>query len=235
MHEYLLPTTTTNDERVRAAHVAVLPIGSFEQHGAHLPLATDTIIACTIMRAISGNYPVFTLPPITISCSHEHSAWPGTVSISARTLYSVVADIYESLSRSGPRILVLINGHGGNYVLSNVVQEGNATGKTLGLFPSRDDWESARRSAQLESTSHEDMHAGEIETSILLHAHPRLVREVCPSIDRVANDRRHFLSTGLQKYTDNGVIGRPSLATAAKGKAILDSLVGDFGRTLDIF
>lgn len=65
--------------------------------------------------------------------------------------------------------LVILNGHRGNYVLGNVVQEGNAHGKRMALFPSESDWAEARQSAQLVSSGHEDIHAGEIETSILLH------------------------------------------------------------------
>src|SRR5690349_21402428 len=93
----LFPTATTVDERERRATVAVLPIGSFEQHGEYLPLATDAVIATTIADAIAGVYPVLRLPPITLSCSHEHADWPGTVSISAATLYAVVNDVAASL------------------------------------------------------------------------------------------------------------------------------------------
>src|SRR3954463_6463018 len=120
----LFPLATTADERRRGAAVAVLPVGSFEQHGAHLPLATDTVIAATLARAVADAYPVLHLPPITISCSHEHAAWAGTVSISARTLHAVVTDVAASLKASGVHRLVLVNGHGGNYALSHVVPEG---------------------------------------------------------------------------------------------------------------
>ncbi|MEV0238003.1 creatininase family protein [Nonomuraea sp. NPDC050786] len=85
----LLPTATTTDERHGDAQVALLPVGSFEQHGDHLPLSTDTIIAMLIRQSIADAYPVMLLRPITISCSHEHAAWTGTVSISARTLHAV--------------------------------------------------------------------------------------------------------------------------------------------------
>src|SRR5215469_3474103 len=115
--EYLIPIQNTEDERRRKTNTAILPVGSFEQHGPYLPLATDTIIACAIANALANSYSVQHLPPISIACSHEHAAWPGTVSISASTLYAVVFDIQKSLQQSGVRNLVIINAHGGNHVL----------------------------------------------------------------------------------------------------------------------
>ena len=174
------------------------------------------------------------LPPITISCSHEHAGWRGTVSISARTLHQVVTDISDSLAKAGVHRLVLVNGHGGNYVLSNVVQQANATDTRMTLFPTRDDWEAARSAAGLTSTMHEDMHAGELEVSILLHAHPELVGDSYQHGDWTADSRPHLLVTGVRGYTDSGVIGRPSLATAEKGRAILDSLTKSFEEHLAV-
>lgn len=229
-----LPTATTTEERHRNAPVAVLPVGSFEQHGDHLPLSTDTIIATLIARRIADTYPVLLLPPITISCSHEHSAWPGTVSISARALHAVITDICDSVTRTGPRALAVVNAHGGNYVLSNVIQEASAEGRTMALFPTRDDWQDARSAANLASSTHEDMHAGEIETSILLHACPEVIRPGYQDADHIADDRRHLLTEGMQAYTDTGVIGRPSLATAEKGKAVLDALTSSFADVMDV-
>jgi Creatinine amidohydrolase len=81
----LITMATAKDEADRDASVALLPVGSFEQHGDHLPLATDTIVACVIAQELARAYPVMLLSPVTISCSHEHAAWRGTVSISART------------------------------------------------------------------------------------------------------------------------------------------------------
>lgn len=198
---HVLPTSTTIDERDRHAQVAILPIGSFEQHGPYLPLITDTVIATSICHELAVAYPLLELPPITVSCSHEHSAWPGTISISPRTLYSVVTDIADSVTRSGLSALVLVNAHGGNYVLSNVVQEANAHGTRMALFPAGPDWNSARVAAGLESTMHEDMHAGEIETSILLHTHPELVKDGFESADCIADDRRYLLVKGMTGYT----------------------------------
>ncbi|MEU4743341.1 creatininase family protein [Actinosynnema sp. NPDC023658] len=222
---------TTEDVRTRAATVAVLPVGSHEQHGPYLPLSTDTVVACTVARAIADAHPVQLLPPITISCSHEHAAWPGTVSISARTLYSVVTDIADSLRRSGVPNLVLVSGHGGNYVLANVVQEAEG----MALFPGSGEWAAAREAAGIATSSRTDMHAGELEASILLHAHPELVRPGYETSDHVADDRPHMLTLGLGPYTSSGVVGRPSLASADKGRDVLAALVESFGRHLALF
>ncbi|MFC3347969.1 creatininase family protein [Streptomyces echinoruber] len=229
----LVPADTTQEVRERGAgvsrQVAVLPVGSFEQHGPYLPLATDTLVACAVAREIAAAYPVHLLPPVTISCSHEHAAWPGTVSISSVTLHAVVRDIADSLRRSGVDALVVVNGHGGNYVLGNVVQEASARGERMALFPAVEDWETALERAGVESSLLTDMHAGEIETSILLHAHPEVVRPGYESADFTADDRRHLLSLGMSAYTDSGVIGRPSLGTPEKGRKLLASLADSFG------
>ncbi|MFJ2260153.1 creatininase family protein [Streptomyces sp. NPDC087844] len=228
-----LPTDTTEDVRTRGAgvarQVAVLPVGSFEQHGRYLPLSTDTLVACAIAREVAAAFPVHLLPPVTISCSHEHAAWPGTVSISSVTLHAMVRDIADSLRRSGVDTLVLINGHGGNYVLGNVVQESSAAGARMALFPAVEDWETAREAAGVETSLLTDMHAGEIETSILLHTDPGYLRPGYETSDFVADDRRHLLSLGMSAYTKSGVIGRPSRASAEKGKGILASLADSFG------
>lgn len=224
----LLPTITTTDVQEQAPRVAVLPIGSYEQHGGHLPLITDTAIACIIARELAAAYPVLALPPITIACSHEHGTWQGTVSISAQTLHAVITDIASSLEASGVRKLVLVNAHGGNYVLSNIVQEANLTEPRMSLFPQGREWNRAREYGGLVSNAHDDMHAGEIETSILLHAEPSLVRPGYENADHDASDRPFLLTLGMKAYTETGVIGFPSLATAEKGKAVLESLTVSF-------
>ncbi|MER6463674.1 creatininase family protein [Streptomyces sp. NPDC001228] len=234
----LLPTDTTEEVRTRGAgvstQVAVLPVGSYEQHGPFLPLATDTLVACAVAREIADAFPVHLLPPVTVSCSHEHAAWPGTVSISSVTLHAVVRDIAESLRRSGVDALVVVNGHGGNYVLGNVVQEASARGERTALYPAAEDWETALSRAGVETSALTDMHAGEVETSILLHAHPELVRPGHESADFTADDRRHLLTLGMSAYTESGVIGRPSLGSAEKGKELLASLADSFGAVFEL-
>ena len=223
---YPLPTATSTEEAERGARIAVLPVGSFEQHGGHLPLTTDTLIACIIAKEVAETYNLLLLPPITISCSHEHAGFAGTVSISAATLHSVINDIAESLRASGVERLLIVNGHGGNYVLSNVVQEASISEPRMALFPVGADWRQAREAAGCNILDgHVDMHAGELETSILLHAMPEVVRGGYETADHEANDRAQLLALGMRGYTATGVIGRPSLGSAQKGKTAVDVLV----------
>ncbi|WP_234334823.1 creatininase family protein [Streptomyces sp. NRRL S-118] len=229
----LLPNITTTDVQAQEPRVAVLPVGSYEQHGNHLPLITDTAIACAIARELAEAYPVLALPPITIACSHEHGTWPGTVSISARTLHALITDIADSLEASGIRKVVLVNAHGGNYVLSNIVQEANLTEPRMSVFPQSREWRRAREHAGLVSNSFDDMHAGEIETSILLHAEPSLVRPGYEKADHDGGERPFLLTLGMKAYTESGVIGFPSYATAEKGKSVLASLTTSFADHLE--
>lgn len=226
---HVLPSTASADSAVNEPSVAVLPVGAFEQHGPHLPLATDTLIAVAISNAIAEVAPVRQLPPITIGCSHEHAAFPGTLSIRATTLTAIVTDVADSLRTQGIEHLIVVNGHGGNYVLSNVVQQANVERpRSMALYPSRVDWDEARVAAGMETTAHEDMHAGEIEASILLAAWPEYLgdgwQKAWSDDDHLADDRRHLLTHGMAAYTESGIIGRPSLATEAKGQVALQIL-----------
>lgn len=224
----LLPADTSPDVHERAAAVAVLPVGSLEQHGPHLPLTTDTVVATTLASRIADSHPVRVLPPLTFSCSHEHAAWPGTVSLSATTLVAVVRDVAVSLQRDGVRSLVLLNGHGGNYVLGNIVQEASLGPLPMALFPGPHDLSAARVAAGMVTSDDADMHAGELETSILLHFHPHLVRPHFAQADHEAEHRPHLLSRGLRAYSESGVVGRPSAASAEKGRLLVASLVSVF-------
>lgn len=224
----LLTTATSHDIAELQPTIAVLPIGSFEQHGSVLPLTTDTIVAQLIAERIAQDYGLFLLPPMTVSCSHEHAGFAGTVSISSQTLLAVVADIRRSLSASGIDKLVLVNGHGGNYVLSNIAQEANVSDVCVALYPGRVEWQQARDDAALETTISEDMHAGELEVSLLLHADPDLVSASYKTEDHLATVRPHLLMTGLRALSASGIVGRPSLGTAEKGEILLASLSRSF-------
>jgi creatinine amidohydrolase len=121
--------------------------------------------------------------------------------------------------------VVLVNGHGGNYVLNNVAQEANVDGPSVVVYPTGRDWDVARRAAGLETTAHDDMHGGEAETSILLHYAPDSIAAEWESADHQADERPDLLLLGMMDYTRTGIIGRPSLATASKGEALVHELV----------
>lgn len=235
MSRDIIPDLTTTDPAASSA-VAVLAVGAFEQHGPHLPLATDTLIACAITTAISQHHDVLRLPPVAFGCSHEHAAYPGTISISATTLAAILTDITQSLTFQGIRGLIVVNAHGGNAVLTNIVQQANQppTPIRVGLYPSREDWTEARAAAAITSSNHDDMHAGELETSILLATHPDYLRDGWADTDHTATDRRYLTTLGIDAYTTTGVIGYPSKATEAKGHAILDHLGRNAATLIDI-
>ena len=118
-------------------------------------------------------YPLLQLPPVTISCSHEHSAWHGTVSISSSTLHSMINDILPFNCRYRPDLAGHRELPRGQLCPGQRRPGRKRPRKSMALFPSGTDWAEARQAARLATTSHEDMHAGELETSILLHAEPR--------------------------------------------------------------
>lgn len=104
----------------------------------------------------------------------------------------------------------------------------------MALFPGSADWDRARDGAGLSTSSYSDMHAGELETSILLHVDPGMIRPGYETADFLADDRKHLLTLGMRAYTESGVIGRPSLASAEKGKQLLTGLVDSFAEYLSI-
>ena len=210
------------------------PWAAFEQHGDFLPLITDTVVACLIAERISEAYGLFLLPPVTISCSHEHEGLPaGAVSVSARTLAAIVDDVRRSLRRGGIERLVVVNGHGGNYVLQNVVQEANVDGPRVVLFPTGPDWEGAAQPPGWRRPAARTCTPGSWRRRCCSTPAPTW----WASTTRRATGwprrgGRTCWSTGMGAYTASGVIGRPSLATAAKGEALLDSLTASFAAHL---
>lgn len=210
---------------IEGMRTAILPIGSIEQHGPHLPVGTDTIIADAMARAVATRLDeAWLLPCLPFSLSHEHAGFSGCVSLRTTTLCSVVVDVLDALRNGGIRRTVILNAHGGNHVLRNIVQEWNAShSMRVLLAPTRSAWERARQAAGIASSASDDMHAGEAETSILLHVVPQsvLIRQ---AEDHTTGERSLLETYGMRHYTSSGVVGFPTRASALKGQVLLTSI-----------
>jgi creatinine amidohydrolase len=206
----------------------LIPLGSCEQHGPHLPLDTDTRIAVAVaMAASEGRADVLVSPPITIGASGEHAGFAGTLSIGSDVLSAVLIELARSADLF--RALVVINGHGGNEpALRRAVSAVAAEGRRMLAWSPRPD-----RTEPIGM----DSHAGHAETSLLLHLCPELV-----VMDRAVVGRREPLpdlwpqlrAEGMAAVSPNGVLGDPTAASAARGAELFRSLVDDLvGRIRD--
>ena len=130
--------------------------------------------------------------------------------------------------------LAIVNGHGGNYVLSNVVQEANVEGRRVVLFPQSKEWTEARIAAGVVTSNREDMQRRRSRDIDHACQTSGTRRASFRDADHLADERRHPLTVGIRGYTETGIIGRPSLATAEKGRALLDSFALQFKDHLGI-
>ncbi|MEI7885757.1 MAG: mycofactocin biosynthesis peptidyl-dipeptidase MftE [Actinomycetes bacterium] len=200
----------------------VVPLGSCEQHGPHLPVDTDQRIASWLSDQLAQLRPGLVIaPPVTIAASGEHQGFAGTLSIGSAVLESVIIELVRSALPStgvGPFAAVLfVNGHGGNIAAV-------AAAITKLRLESRD---AAVWNPQVAGG---DSHAGRTETSILLHLDPACVRterlEV-GSTDRWRDIAPKVLTEGLAAITPNGVLGDPRDATAEEGARVCAELLFD--------
>jgi creatinine amidohydrolase len=208
-----------------AVDMAILPVGAIEQHGPHLPLSVDWVIGEAIAHRVAEKLDAFLMPGIAYGCSQAHKGFRGSVYISQATLGALLEDIAYSLIDQGFRRIVVINSHGGNLVLKLAVREINLSQdqcKVILLFPTNEI--EPVRSKILEGGS-SDAHAGELETSIMLHLAPNQVSS--ERVDHIPEgvSETYFDYTLLKELCPDGVWGRPSLATAEKGEKLMDAIV----------
>jgi mycofactocin precursor peptide peptidase len=199
----------------------VVPVGSTEQHGPHLPLDTDTRIAAAVAHAAVATLettgypmPLLVAPAIVYGASGEHQSFAGTVSIGTTVLEHVLVEVGRSAGEWADR-LVFVNGHGGNAAalraaLTRLRHENRDAG-----------WWSC-------SVADGDAHAGHTETSILLHLSPETVcvedrraGNVSPLAELMPTVRR----SGIAAVSEVGVLGDPTTATAAAGARLFDEMV----------
>ncbi|MFB6310975.1 MAG: creatininase family protein [Salinirussus sp.] len=219
--------------------VLIVPVASLEQHGQHMPTITDTLLCTAVVQtaaeqAAEAAVPVLITPPVWSGQSRHHRSFGGTASLDVPTLMAVLEHVADTTLENGFDALLFVNGHGGNIsTIGTAVQEIAETqeAEVLGLtyFQLAGDMVAEVRDSELGGIAH----AGEMETSMMLHLRPDLVDE-----DRAEGtpydkpyDGEHgdltdagTISTGrpFEAYTDTGAAGRPELASAEKGAAFFE-------------
>lgn len=192
----------------------LVPLGSLEQHGPHLPLDTDTRIAVAVAtRAAGARQDVSVAPAITLGASGEHAGFAGTLSIGTPALTELLVELGRDASRDWEAML-LVNGHGGNHdAVEAALARLHAEGRRAGVFHV--------------TAAGGDAHAGRTETSLLLHLDPGAVRlglaepgEPTPAHELMDRLR----AEGVRAVSPNGVLGDPRDATASEGERLLAEL-----------
>jgi creatinine amidohydrolase len=213
----------------------VVPLGSVEQHGPHLPMYTDTRIAVAVAaRACAGRPGVGLAPAVTIGASGEHAGFPGTLSIGTQALTLLLVELGRHASLHWPAML-LVNGHGGNAAaIASAIATLRDEGRQCHV------WHAGLSPAQLAEAGIKagvaDAHAGRFETSVMLALAPELVKmdKAAPGETRpVADIMPALRDGGVRAVSPNGVLGNPAGASPAEGRQLLSALVAGLTQTLE--
>jgi creatinine amidohydrolase len=230
--------------------VIVLPLGSFEQHGPHLPLTTDTDIVTAVGRGVEQKRAskVLLLPTLWPGHSTHHLFFPGTLSVSQRHYIELVLDLCRSVVQMGGHRVFLLNGHGGNDVPLRAALRELKTEFPRVRFVFASYWSLAARTIKSvrESEPGGLGHACEMETSLMLYLHPARVKAQLAKRDGPKHTdiyRKADMQYGRPVYFVNefhevsktGTIGHPDLATAEKGRQFLDGIIDEVTAFVDEF
>ena len=210
-----------------------IPFGSTEEHGDHLPLSTDTLQAVAVGRELARRRPLFVAPAVPYGVCRSTSDHPGTLSITTSTLKALAIDIVTALYRQGLRNFILLTGHAGGTHTSALIDAGEellTRHPEIRIAVLTEYMLAAREGRGLIETP-DDSHAGEIETSRILHSHPHLIKgEGQPEYPSFPSG---ILVRDKRRYWPGGVWGDPTKATAEKGARLEELVVTALGALVD--
>lgn len=218
-------TTNEFESGLNSSQTVIVPFGSVEAHGRHLPLSTDTFEAYQVAVKVSQQIPIFVAPPIHYGNCRSTSNHAGTISITTSTLKSLFIDIVTSLRGHGMQKFIALTGHaGGAHCMALqdageelIAQFDNITIAVLTEF------QLARTSCKEIIATDGDAHAGEIETSRMLYSHPHLVKG--SSLEEYPSFPPGLIVRDKKKFWPGSVWGNPEKASAAKGLRIEEAVV----------
>jgi creatinine amidohydrolase len=232
-------------ERITERSIFVQPLGAIEQHGPHLPLSTDSVVASAVAEAAIDRYgdevDAWLLPTLEYTKSNEHAWSPGTVWLSATTLLAVLDDLGRCLATTAARRLVFLNGHGGNSALAAVANREIRLAHGLMTFLAHPGMPADQGGESPASELGMGVHGGTDETSLMLHLAPHLVRMDLAErrIPEKLALNRHVRFGGRvafgwlsDDFGPDGYVGDPTVATAERGAVLFEGAVVAFGEAL---
>ena len=224
--------------RLRPSSIVIQPLGAIEQHGPHLPLSTDSVVASAVAEAVvteaGDELDLWLLPTLQFTKSNEHAWSPGTVWLSASTLLSVIDDVARCIATTPAERIVFLNGHGGNSALLNVALREVRLNHGLKTFLTHPGMPADQGGASPTDELGMGVHGGTDETSLMLHLAPHLV-DLSVAERRVPEklaDNRQVRFGGRvsfgwlsNDFFPDGYIGDPTAASAERGKVLFEGAV----------